>query len=212
MSYESGSMTDDIEIVPARVGDPEEIARWLLETGREVFAYLFDGEERACRLFARLWQADEGSFSHRQAVMAVRGETILGLSLGYGARDKADLQARTGARFQELVPAEELAAQAARGAQLSPLLAPLPEDAFYIQNLVASPQARGSGIGALLLRHGFAEAARQGFKSLQLDVQTNNPAQHFYRAQGMQDILESRIPALVRSHDLPGTIRMVKSL
>lgn len=201
----------DIAVVAARPGDAALIGGWLYETGDALFRYLFGGEAEAKRLLGHLWGQDEGGFSHRLAVMAMHGDRPLGLELGYAGRDKAALMAPLAGLLQAVLTPEALGAQAERGRLLGPIMAPIPEDAYYVQHLVAAPDARGRGIGALLLNRAFERAEEAGYAAVHLDVLSDNPARHFYLAQGMRDILESHVPPLVRECGLPGCIRMVRT-
>jgi predicted GNAT family N-acyltransferase len=61
----------------------------------------------------------------------------------------------------------------------------LGEGAVQIGRMAVLPEARGRGIGAVILAELMAEARRRGFQTARLDAQTH--ATGFYRRFGFQD-------------------------
>jgi ribosomal protein S18 acetylase RimI-like enzyme len=55
---------------------------------------------------------------------------------------------------------------------------------FVLNDLYVRPQARRTGVGARLLRHAHAFAAREGADYVTLETAKDNPAQHLYEAEG----------------------------
>jgi GNAT superfamily N-acetyltransferase len=189
----------------------DAVGDWLFETGPEIFDYIFDGKENALRHLAAHWALTEGVFSHSHAILAHQGGKVVALELGFTSAQKEAHTNATGARFYADLSPEAFEAQIGRAMAIDPLLPKIPDDAYYLQNLVVAPGARGSGTGRALLRHAFERAKDSGLASVHLDVLTNNPAVGFYLANGMDDVVEIHVPKLVRSHAMPGVIRMVKT-
>ncbi len=205
-------MTADITFEPAASEQIDDIGAWLYETGPEFFSYIFQGREAAIATLAVHWRLESGVFSHRHAVVAKRNGQTLGLELGFTRAEKAPHNQATGLRLQKDLGAAEFDAQMARLRDIGPQLLEAPGDAYFLQNLVVSPQARGCGCGKALLKHAFEQAKSQGLNTVHLDVLSNNPARSFYLANGMEDQVETYVPKLVREHNMPGSIRMVKQL
>lgn len=201
----------ELTFAPATGEQPEMIGEWLHETAPELLSYLFSGREAALRQLAAHWAMPRGLFSHSHAVLARRGDAVLGLEIGYTEAQKEPHKKDTAERFAADLEPAALAALGARTADIGPLLAPVPDDAYYVEHLVVAPEARGSGCGGALLRRAFDQARSAGLAALHLDVMSNKPAVDFYLAHGMTDTVESRVPRLSREHDMPSVIRMVKT-
>ncbi|MDP2123950.1 MAG: GNAT family N-acetyltransferase, partial [Parvibaculum sp.] len=88
----------------------------------------------------------------------------------------------------------------------------VPDDAWYLLFLSAHPEARGRGIGELLLNDCFERAKKAGCAALHLDVASVNPAVRFYERMGLERIAETSVPKIAASHGVPSHIRMVKHL
>lgn len=76
-----------------------------------------------------------------------------------------------------------------RLASLGPLFAPVGENEFYLSKLAVRPEARGRGIGRLLLDHYIARARKLGFRHLRLDLSSDNDAaRRLYEAAGFRPV------------------------
>ena len=203
---------DDLTFEQAMGDHTEMMGEWLFETAPEIFSYIFGSFDEAVRQSATHWALPRGIFSHCHAVLAKKGDTIVGLELGFTRAEKEQHMPDMGAQFRADLDDAAFDTQIARAREVGPLLPEVPEDSYYLQNLFVRADARGPGCGKALLHRAFAEAQANRLTAVHLDVTTNNPAQGFYIANGMEATLEIRIPKLVRSHDMPGTIRMVKQL
>ena len=77
---------------------------------------------------------------------------------------------------------------------------PANDHVLHIQSLVVAAEARGQGIGGLLLDAGVAEARRRGAAKLGLRVLSNNPAAlRLYRRHGFEE--EGRLRSELRRDD-----------
>src|SRR5690554_1349120 len=57
---------------------------------------------------------------------------------------------------------------------------------FKIHDVAVHPDARGMGIGTLLLNKVEAEAERMGCSKITLEVRTDNPAKNLYEREGFE--------------------------
>jgi ribosomal protein S18 acetylase RimI-like enzyme len=70
----------------------------------------------------------------------------------------------------------------------------VPEDVYYVHALSVTPAARGKGVGMKLLSRAMDRARDAGYRGLQLDVLSDNPAVNFYQSMGLELLVESRAP------------------
>jgi ribosomal protein S18 acetylase RimI-like enzyme len=70
----------------------------------------------------------------------------------------------------------------------------VPEDVYYVHALSVTPAARGKGVGMNLLSRAMDRARDAGYRGLQLDVLSDNPAVNFYQSMGLELLVESRAP------------------
>ncbi|MAE94299.1 MAG: hypothetical protein CL910_06530 [Deltaproteobacteria bacterium] len=85
-------------------------------------------------------------------------------------------------------------------------------DAYYVLALANRPEARGRGVGRQLLQHAIDGAREQGYRTLHLDVLSDNPAVGFYERMGFTCMAETRCPELNEKEGIPMEKRMVLSL
>ena len=202
--------SSNITFAPASAAEPVRMAEWMVETGPEIFSYIFDGHDNAVRQLASHWEQPRGMFSHCHGTWAMHDETVIGLELGFTDAVKTDHREDTGMKFYTDLGPEDFNAQVARSMRVGPLMPDIPEDCYYVQHLVTAREVRGSGAGKALLQRAFETAKAAGHAAVHLDVMTNNPAQSFYRAMAMDPTLEIHLPMLRESIAMPGCIRMVK--
>jgi ribosomal protein S18 acetylase RimI-like enzyme len=156
------------------------------------------------------WQAESGIYSHTMTQVIRRRGSLVGLLVSYSPARGAQIDWSLGAARPQIA-----ADRWARLAELRPLsnfLFPaIPDDAYYVKNLVVDPTARGHGLARQLMEHAFAAGRAEGCRSCHLDVASTNPAVDFYHAQGMHAAVETVVPALQR-RGIPSHYRMVRRL
>ena len=104
-----------------------------------------------------------------------------------------------GARPRGLVAAGEIDESAIAGlvqraehaSWLNPALRP---GIQYIHAIAVKPEQRGKQIGGLLFDRALELGREQGYRALELDVLSDNPAVQFYLRKGMELLVESRAP------------------
>jgi ribosomal protein S18 acetylase RimI-like enzyme len=95
------------------------------------------------------------------------------------------------------------------GKALANYVPPPADDAYYINNIAVSTEARGQGYGTRLLAHVMGEARSQGYRSLELDVtHVNDGAIRFYKRNGFAIVSESGSTELFDRYQLPVLKRM----
>lgn len=172
---------------------------------------LFDAYMKAC------WLEPKNLFSHSETTLAVDGSTLLGIELGYGGSDWYAFGSGNRPVIEKLFASgdltkESLGALSERSKHTSYLNPHIPAYAYYITTLSVTEAARGTGIGAKLLRNAADKAKQDGYKELHLDVFSDNPAVNFYQAMGLTCMAETIAPVPCRENDVPMEMRMVMSL
>lgn len=195
----SHASAETVDLVPARADAlaPELIGSLLHATDPHIFGWLHGRDDAlSARHLGHQWTLPAGVFSHVHAIAAEHEGRMVGLELGF---DRATQEAHTGP-FVAAARAFLDDAQFGRFAGFfehgSYLLPTVPEDAYYLQNLAALPEARGRGVGERLLADCFERARGAGLARVQLDVYDGNPAVRLYERVGMRTIVETRVPPL----------------
>lgn len=199
---------DTIVLEPARPIEPEHVAELMIATDPHIFESLH-GHDHALsvRHLAHQWQQSRGLFSHVHCVAAMHEDALAGIALGF---DRATQEADAGPLMEQ---AGAVLTETQMGTMIGFLeygsyaLPPVPDDAWYLQNLATTEAARGRGIGDRLLQHCFDQARSAGLSRVHLDVYEGNPAIRLYERAGMKTIVETRVLPL-EADGLPLHLRM----
>jgi ribosomal protein S18 acetylase RimI-like enzyme len=185
------------------------IAELAWSTDPHLFEFLFRGDLSLwMRLCATEWSEERSLHSRRFTRLALQGDRIVGLLVGFPGPAMPELAAGCLARYQS--HGEPFASHIRRAFDLMGwLFPPVPDWGFGVFNLAVDPGARGTGLGRQLLTMAEHLAVAQGCAEVHLDVESTNSAVGFYKRQGYEATVETRVPAIagVSSH-----YRMVKKL
>jgi ribosomal protein S18 acetylase RimI-like enzyme len=77
-----------------------------------------------------------------------------------------------------------------------------PPDSYYVLDLAVDPARQKGGIGRQLMNAAIEHGLSLGRTSLQLDVEGENAALHFYKRIGMEIEVETRVPYLANNHGI----------
>ncbi len=174
-----------------------------LDQAAEGFFRILLGKE-ASSIIARAYLEPNHSYSFENVTFAEDGERLVGMALGYTADAKrkfsdAPIERAAGRRRFRMNALKTLATPMLR------VLNVVPDGYFYLLALAVDEDARGQGVGSLLMGHVEDHAREVGAEKLALDVAaTNVGARRLYERRGM--VIESRWPMSVR---LP-TLRFVR--
>jgi GNAT superfamily N-acetyltransferase len=180
---DSASAPSDLEIVH---GLPEsqrlEAARLYLEAFRTKLAPVLGPDEIGLRLLAE-------AFDPGRAIVALRDERLVGvLGLNHGGR-----------RFANLRPVRLVREYGRINGWARALLAAMLEredsaGQLLLDGIAVDRDARGGGVGTLLLMEVSAYAVRRGFRSVRLDVvNTNEQARRLYQRLGFSATRTTRV-------------------
>lgn len=207
----SPSMCSDFVIEPGRIADASRAAELIVETDLTLFSWYGDGDPSLWRDITE-WErrAESGIYSYTMSQVVRQRGTVVGLLVSYSPARGAQIDWSLGAAHPHIE-----AGRWARLAELRPLsnflFAAIPGDAYYVQNLVIDPTARGCGLAKRLMEQAFSAGQAAGCRSCHLDVSSTNPAVDFYQGLGMYVAVETVVPALQR-RGISSHYRMVKWL
>lgn len=187
-------------------------------TGPVSYGYQFGFERRLFDLLiSEAWHVPATIFSSSNSIIATETHNILGLLIGFSGPNFLIFKRNFSVLVEELVARDEitqaeaigLAERARKASYLNPSL---PKSAYYLHALSVVPQHHRAGVGAALVGHILVQARQNKFRTLQLDILSDNPAVSFYQALGFQILVETKSPELSRDHGFPSELRMALTL
>lgn len=185
---------------PATPADAHAAAPLIRAAGPALFDRMFGPRagDAVC-FFERLFARPDAPFSYQAALVAVRGEEVVGLALAAPAR----VRRRNSWRMLYLLPRHRGLGALLR---LAPVLrafwsatAPPPPDSYYLSILSVRAGERGRGIGTLLLAAMDRRAIEAGCPAVCLHAELDNAgARRLYVRHGYQVTAEYRTPRAAR--------------
>lgn len=109
--------------------------------------------------------------SHRNVWIAATSDQTLGFLLGYPGAESENLDEPLRASLRQSGLPDDFLSEGA-------------PDEWYVDTLAVTPQARGRGVGALLLHEAAGQAARHGLHRVGLLVEHGNRAIRLYSREG----------------------------
>ncbi|MEM8620553.1 MAG: GNAT family N-acetyltransferase [Actinomycetota bacterium] len=180
----------------------EQIPDLIYATGPSSYGYQFGSRAVLDPLVRASWMVPMTLFGHDAATLALDVDNLLGVELGFttpGFRERADALAPLWpaiSEYRDLGPTDQahLDDLGQRVHECSWLNPTIPAGVYYIHALSVPDEHRNTGVGAVLLRDALDRARATGATGLQLDVLSDNPAVDFYRAHGLEVLVESKAP------------------
>jgi len=131
--------------------------------------------------------------------LALEGDEMLGYLVTFHAPEFLERRHALTPVWGELIAAGEIDESAIAGlvqraehaSWLNPAVRP---GIQYIHAIAVKPEQRGKQIGGLLFDRALELGREQGYRALELDVLSDNPAVQFYLRKGMELLVESRAP------------------
>ena len=202
----------EVHLGPAIPGQAAAAADLMFDTDPAIWNFLFSGDlHSALPFLGEEWQAKESIFSHSLCTGATLDGQLLGIELGFDQPTQRRYQSLTGRRGSTRLSPQILRRFRENAGYMVYLIPPVPKEVYYVHFLSIAPQARGQGLGGLLLERAFRRAKGEGYRACQLDVYSDNPAVAFYRRMGMEILSESRVVPLEK-HGVHNHYRMIKPL
>ena len=209
-------MNDDVQIVQAdgalaeRYAD--EIAELVHATGPVSYDYHFPVRQVFDALVTRSWLADGTLFAADATRLALDGDTLLGIEIGFEGPEFRQRQNALAPLWADMMQAGEVTEaqigevleNSGHASWLNPVVN---SGVQYVHALSVKPEARGRRVGMRLLANAFDIGTAAGHGALQLDVLSDNPAVNFYQSMGLELLVESRAPK-PEAHGVPPEWRM----
>ncbi|MBW2395839.1 MAG: GNAT family N-acetyltransferase [Deltaproteobacteria bacterium] len=187
-------------------------------TGPSAYDYQFGADRELFDPFVEAaWLVPDTLFSHTGATLAVEGEELMGIEIGFGGRGWYESKTALRSVSMSLLESGKTTREALRGmgdrSRKASYLNPHISDTAYYTLALAVPEAhRGRGLGAQLLTSAVEAARSAGYRELQLDVLSDNPAVKFYESMGLVCLAETIAPEPCREHGVPMEMRMALRL
>lgn len=203
---------DSVTLQDATADFPLLAAELIHETDPHIFGYLHQHDMDFAREHLGFqWQQTDSIFSHSFSRAALAGDALAGIALGFDSTQ----QATAGEAFIGKAMAFMSEAQFAHLVHWSEygryVLPPVPDDAWYLQHIAVVPEARGRGVGELLLGDALERAKAAGFARMHLDLYAENPAIRLYERMGFRTIVETTVRPLIE-HGIGLHLRMERKL
>ncbi|MGV8997463.1 MAG: GNAT family N-acetyltransferase [Parvibaculaceae bacterium] len=187
-------------------------------TGPKSYRYIFGPYEPLYQQFmAQAWATPDNFFSHTQSVLALEGDAFRGVLIAHDGPEHYRLKDAVFPIIYGLVGEHgitpELITELAERADIASYMNPyVPNDCRYIIVVSVPEAARGKGAGRALMFHEIESARAAGYRTLHLDVMSDNPAVGLYSALGFETMTETITPILCRQHGIAMELRMVLTL
>jgi ribosomal protein S18 acetylase RimI-like enzyme len=180
----------------ARPEDARHAAPLILEAAPGL-ALIFGDRPSTLRAVAAAYRAERTELSYRYGMVADADRPV-GLVIAFPGRLFGSLKLGTGVVLARAAGTRHVAELVKRGRVLDRLIPRPPQDCLYVSILAVAPDARGTGVGSLLLERVVA-AAGQLRKSVCLDVGLDNGgAIRLYERLGFQRTRQRETTAVER--------------
>lgn len=181
-------------------------------TGPASYGYQFDGRELFDLMVKAAWRVPGTLYSYDCTMLALDGDDLLGLELGFLGPELAPRKKALGGLWGPMIESGEvmmdrLSLLAERAYQCKYLNAVIPSSVYYICALAVEEPLRGTGIGTKLVRHAIERSKGAGLRGLHLDVLSDAAAVGFYRSLGMHCLAQVVAP-IPHEHGVPMEMRM----
>lgn len=211
-----------IEIVPPEGALAEKAAPYVpglvFATGPASYTYIFGGRNPVYEPFiAAAWKAPANFFSHEQALLAFEDDAFRGVLIAHDGPEHYRLKDGVWPIAQGLIGTRDITedhiAGLAMRADIASYMNPhVPQDCSYVLVVSVPEDARGRGAGRTLLAHEIERARAKGFRTVHLDVMSDNPAVGLYTSMGFEPMAETITPIPCRRHGIAMELRMVLTL
>lgn len=159
--------------------------------------FVYGDQSVAHEFQSALLAADAGEFSVSCSTVAVDDEgTVLGFAAHLAAKDVRRCRLRAARQLQRQSLLSAWPEVAKRMSAASSALFNVDDGDYYLSRIAVIPEARGRGVGGLLMERFLAAARTQSASRAVLDVATENEsARLFYAALGFTEAAEVSVSA-----------------
>lgn len=177
----------------------DDIPELVWSTGPVSYEYHFSTRALFDPVVSSSWHRDGTLFAAEATTLALDDGALMGIEIGMAGNEYRERQAALAPIWQDLVEnhtcewadVKGVIERSDKASWLNPVIH---SDTYYIHALAVKPEARGRRLGYALIADAIRRAKEAGFKKLQLDVLSDNPAVSFYHAVGLELLAETRAP------------------
>jgi ribosomal protein S18 acetylase RimI-like enzyme len=191
-----------------------EAARLIHAALGPVSDYLFatDNPIQTQELIEQLYRRPGNRFSWEWADAAMEDGRVLGIAISFPYDMTPKLEWKTAMQLLQIAKLNHFLRFLGRSIPMIGVSEAEKGD-YYLSDIAVAPEARGKGIGKLLVQHVERKARKHGFERMALTVAQDNPrAIEFYRRQGYRIVGARTSKVLEDAASYPGFYRMVKYL
>lgn len=174
------------------------------------------GAQRAAALGIGLFRTGAGRTPNDDLLLALLGDRAVGALLGRprGGNFPSSPAAllRTLPVILRVYAPWELPGLVRRVRLRSRLEMPVPPGSYHVVELQVTPESRGMGIGAQLLRRAEALARERGCSRINLTTSLTNPALRLYAREGYVELARRSVPGYEALTGTPGRVFLDKPL
>ena len=193
----------------------QEIADLVFLTGPVSYSYQFGTKSVIDRVVTQTVHCAGTLFGWDGLYLAMDGDELLGILYLFPAIEYRPRIATLSSKVMEMVKEGQisedefaLVVENTNHAQwLNPVMRP---NICYVHAIAVKPEHKGQKIGLALIHHAEAVAKENEFGALELDVLSDNPAVHFYKAWGLEILAETTAPK-PSAYGIPPEYRMGKT-
>lgn len=200
---------EQIIVRAANVNDLVVATPLMYSAGPEAFEFMFTRYGRQAKDFVDYCYEDgrglQGYKNHRLAVRESDG-LVLGAGAFYSGVEYGHLSKQTVSQIRHFYGALNLLKMLPDLLAMGQWMKAPKNHTDYVANLGVVPEARGQGVGTILLQDGLVRARERGKLYYALDVAKTNPnAERLYRRFGLKEQWNNEFS---RSDMIPGAIRL----
>lgn len=209
-----------MKILPAEGALVEEhagdVPQLVWSTGPISYEFYFETYEFFEEMVRESWTTAGTLFAADGARLAVEGDELLGIEIGFHAPEFVERRRALAACSQVLMERgsltrDRLTALLERSEQASWLNPVTRPERYYIHAIAVKPEHRGKKVGVALIDDAIRRGREQGCRFLELDVLSDNPAVRFYESLGLELYAETRAPA-PEAFGVPPEYRMGRAI
>jgi ribosomal protein S18 acetylase RimI-like enzyme len=187
-------------IEPGRPEDAPVAAKLIAATDVELFSRYGGGDLSLWTdIAAREWRGADGIYSHTMSRVARLDGALVGLLVSYAPQRAARIDWTLGCSRPHIEPSRWAQLNAVRPSAAF-LFPTVPQDAYYIQNVVTDAPARGMGLGRRFMELALAQGRAEGCRTCHLDVDGSTPAVPFYEHLGLRVLVKTEVLGLPGVH------------
>lgn len=203
-----------LDIRPAKKCDIEHIAALIYSAGPDLYDFIYKTGDKIATDYIRYeFNSGRGFCGYKNVTVAVRDGQVVATGCFYGGAVYKNLFMGTVRNMFQFYGPVKIWPILLRSRHIGSVMAEPKKDELYLANFGVSPERRGSGIGAAMLRDKIDFAKSAGYKVFSLDVSDRNPrAEALYLKHGLKVVKHNKFAGRRAGTDAPDSKKMELAL